>query len=71
MHQRTIVLLLEGSCNKTLSHYAGCILKKHGLNDDRAFEVFMEYVTKCDPPLVTHEILSEKKFIKLLEEKSW
>ncbi len=31
----------------------------------------MEYVTKCDPPLVTHEILSEKKFIKLLEEKSW
>lgn len=48
--------ILEGSRNKTLSHYAGRILKKYGLNDDRAFEVFMEYVAKCDPPLPKEEI---------------
>lgn len=48
--------ILEGSRNKTLSHYAGRILKKYGLNDDRAFEVFMEYVAKCDPPLPKEEV---------------
>ena len=48
--------ILEGSRNKTLSHYAGRILKKYGLNDDRAFEVFMEYVAKCDPPLPKDEV---------------
>ncbi len=48
--------ILEGSRNKTLSHYAGRILKKYGLNDDRAFEVFMEYVNKCDPPLPKEEV---------------
>lgn len=48
--------ILEGSRNKTLSHYAGRILKKYGLNDDRAFEVFMEYVDKCDPPLPKEEV---------------
>lgn len=48
--------ILEGSRNKTLSHYACCILKKYGLNDDRAFEVFMEYVSKCDPPLPKEEV---------------
>lgn len=48
--------ILEGSRNKTLSHYAGRILKKYGMNDDRAFEVFMEYVAKCDPPLPKDEV---------------
>lgn len=48
--------ILEGSRNKTLSHYAGRILKKYGLKDDRAFEVFMEYVAKCDPPLPKEEV---------------
>lgn len=48
--------ILEGSRNKTLSHYAGRILKKYGLSDDRAFEVFMEYVAKCDPPLPKEEV---------------
>ena len=48
--------ILEGSRNKTLSHYAGRILKKYGLNDDRAFDVFMEYVSKCDPPLPKEEV---------------
>lgn len=48
--------ILEGSRNKTLSHYAGRILKKYGLSDDRAFEVFMEYVNKCDPPLPKEEV---------------
>ncbi|MDD6485272.1 MAG: hypothetical protein PUF72_12035 [Clostridiales bacterium] len=46
----------EGSRNKTLSHYAGRILKKYGLNDERSFEVFMEYVKKCDPPLPKEEV---------------
>lgn len=48
--------ILEGSRNKTLSHYAGRILKKYGLSDDRAFEVFMEYVNKCDPSLPKEEV---------------
>ena len=48
--------ILEGSRNKTLSHYAGRILKKYGLKGDRAFEVFMEYVAKCDPPLPKEEV---------------
>ena len=47
--------ILEGSRNKTLSHYAGRILKKYGLSDDRSFQVFMEYVNKCDPPLPKDE----------------
>ena len=48
--------ILEGSRNKTLSHYAGRIIKKYGLNDERSFEVFMEYVKKCDPPLPKEEV---------------
>lgn len=48
--------ILEGSRNKTLSHYAGRILKKYGLSDDRSFQVFMEYVNKCDPPLPKDEV---------------
>lgn len=48
--------ILEGSRNKTLSHYAGRILKKYGLSDDRSFQVFMEYVNKYDPPLPKDEV---------------
>ena len=48
--------ILEGSRNKTLSYYAGRILKKYGLSDDRSFQVFMEYVNKCDPPLPKNEV---------------
>ncbi|MDO4634291.1 MAG: phage/plasmid primase, P4 family, partial [Eubacteriales bacterium] len=48
--------IMEGSRNKTLSHYAGRILKKYGLSDDRAYEVFSEYVAKCDPPLPAEEV---------------
>ena len=48
--------ILEGSRNKTLSYYAGRILKKYGLSDDRSFQVFMEYVNKCDPPLPKDEV---------------
>ena len=48
--------ILEGSRNKTLSNYAGRILKKYVLKDDRAFEVFMKYVAKCDPPLPKEEV---------------
>lgn len=48
--------ILEGSRNKTLSHYAGRILKKYGLETERSFEIFNEYVTKCEPPLSEGEV---------------
>ena len=46
----------EGSRNKTLSLYAGRILKKYGIEGNRAKEVFKEYVDKCVPPLPQEEV---------------
>lgn len=48
--------ILEGSRNKTLSHFAGRILKRYGLSDDKAFEVFMDFSNKCEPPLPKDEV---------------
>lgn len=42
--------ITEGSRNKTLSLFAGRVLKRYG-ECDKAHEVFLEQAAKCDPPL--------------------
>lgn len=47
--------ILEGSRNKTMSHFASRVLKRYGLTD-KAHEVYMEHAQKCDPPLEADEL---------------
>lgn len=47
--------ILEGSRNKTLSRFAGKVLKRYG-ECDKAHEVFQEQAAKCDPPLEDAEL---------------
>lgn len=47
--------ITEGSRNKTLSRFAGKVLKRYG-ECDKAHEVFMEQAAKCDPPLEDTEL---------------
>lgn len=47
--------ITEGSRNKTLSRFAGKVLKRYG-ECDKAHEVFMEQADKCDPPLGDAEL---------------
>ena len=44
-----------GRRNKTLSHFAGRVLKRYG-EGDKAHQIFMEEAEKCDPPLVETEL---------------
>ena len=46
----------EGSRNATLSHFAGCMLKRYGDTDGKAYEAFMKEAHKCDPPLCEKEL---------------
>lgn len=47
--------ITEGSRNKTLSLFAGRVLKRYG-ECDKAHEVFLEQAAKCDPPLDDAEL---------------
>lgn len=47
--------ITQGSRNKTLSLFAGQIVKKYG-DSEKAHEVFMEMADKCDPPLDDTEL---------------
>lgn len=47
--------ILQGSRNKTMSHFAGRILKKYGLTE-KAKEAFQEHALKCEPPLSNREL---------------
>lgn len=49
--------ILEGSCNNTMSRFAGRILKKYG-DTEKAHEAFLEHARKCDPPLPDAELRS-------------
>lgn len=42
--------ITEGNRNKTLSRFAGKVLKRYG-ECEKALQVFKEQATKCDPPL--------------------
>lgn len=46
----------QGQRNSTLSQYAGKLLKKYGDADGRAYAAYMEYATKCTPPLPDSEL---------------
>lgn len=45
----------EGNRNATLSHYAGCVLKRLG-NTDEAHTLFLEKAARCTPPLEDAEL---------------
>ncbi len=45
----------EGSRNSTMSHYAGCIIKRLG-NTDEAHRQFLKQAEKCVPPLDDSEL---------------
>ena len=47
--------ILQGSRNKTLSHFAGRALKRFG-ETNKAKQVFLDEAAKCDPPLEKEEI---------------
>lgn len=59
--------ITEGSRNKTLSRFAGKVLKRYG-ECDKALEVFKEQADKCDPPLGDAELktiwFSARKFFR-------
>jgi hypothetical protein len=45
----------EGSRNSTMSHAAGCLLKRYG-NTDEAYARYLEKAGKCTPPLEDSEL---------------
>lgn len=47
--------ILQGSRNKTLSHFAGRALKRFG-ETEKAKQVFLDEAAKCDPPLEKDEL---------------
>lgn len=47
--------IMEGSRNKTLSQFAGTILKRYG-ECDKAHDIFLEKAAMCDPPLEDSEL---------------
>ena len=48
-------IILEGSRNKTMSLFAGKVLKRYG-DTEKAKEVYLEHSKKCDPPLEMAEL---------------
>lgn len=47
--------ILQGTRNKTLSHFAGRALKRFG-ETDKAKQVFLDEAAKCDPPMEKEEL---------------
>ena len=47
--------IYEGSRNNTMSRFAGRVLIKYG-NCDKAYQVFLERATQCEPPLSDKEL---------------
>ena len=47
--------ITEGNRNNTMSRFAGRVLKRYG-NTEKAYEAFLEYARKCDPPLDDEEL---------------
>lgn len=47
--------ILEGSCNNTMSRFAGRVLKRYGITE-KARDAFLEHAKKCDPPLPSEEL---------------
>ena len=47
--------IMQGTRNKTLSHFAGRALKRFG-ETDKAKQVFLDEAAKCDPPMEEDEL---------------
>lgn len=47
--------ICEGSRNSTLSHFAGKVIKRFGDNE-KAYELFLQKASKCNPPLDDNEL---------------
>lgn len=47
--------IVEGSCNSTMSHIAGKLVKRYG-NTDKARDIFLEKAALCNPPLEGSEL---------------
>lgn len=47
--------ILQGTRNKTLSHFAGRAMKRFG-ETDKAKQVFLDEAAKCDPPMEADEL---------------
>ena len=47
--------IMQGTRNKTLSHFAGRALKRFG-ETEKAKQVFLDEAAKCDPPLENEEL---------------
>ena len=47
----------EGSRNSTMSHFAGCVLKRYGICDE-AYRIFLERAGCCSPALPDNELSS-------------
>lgn len=50
--------ILQGSRNNTMSRFAGRVLKRYGLEGDKAHAVYEQHAKKCDPPLSDTELAS-------------
>ena len=48
-------VILEGSRNKTMSLFAGKVLKRYG-DTEKARSIYLEHSKKCDPPLEQAEL---------------
>ncbi|MBR1553191.1 MAG: primase C-terminal domain-containing protein [Schwartzia sp.] len=48
-------VILEGSRNSTLSHFAGRVLKRYG-ETEKAHDIFLQRAEKCEPPLSEAEL---------------
>ena len=48
-------VIVAGTRNNTMSHFAGRVLKRFGLTD-RALQIYHEHAQKCDPPLEDDEL---------------
>lgn len=63
----------EGTRNTTLSHTAGCLIKRYG-NTEEAWKKFLNTAATCDPPLARAELIgiwkSAVKFGKKVSSQS-
>lgn len=61
-------VITQGSRNSTLSRFAGRVIKRYG-DTDKAYGIFLEQSTRCDPPLDEFELSSIWKSATRFYEK--
>lgn len=48
-------MIMEGSSNSTMSHYASKVIKRFG-DTDEAYQLFLDKATLCNPPFDDSEL---------------